>query len=681
MLVEEGHVPGVPLLYDGYRRSDGHDYGGLFEFDNTDCFESLPFRSAGVDQGQTVEIAATVENDSSNRGVSWNLTGPGSLSNTTGLNVTYKSPTSSLTSTQQVTVTASSVANPTKSASLQISVSPFPQIPSQTLANGSVGTPYSQTIALSGGIPPFQWSLYRGGNPVVGGSVPDGLKLNARTGMISGTPTDGGTWYFEAMVTDATTSIAYNGFLSIQVNPAAASGNPVPFLNQPLVPAAMAPGSTDFRLNASGSGFVSGATIDFNGAPLTTTFVDNEHLSAVVPAGDVLTAGTALVTVMNPAPGGGRSNAVYFQVGVPKKTIRFVNAPNSPLQIAEPLYLAVADFNADGKPDLAIAANVKVYMMLGNGDGTFVVASGSPISVPTPPYDSLPTPYTGPTVAGDFNNSGHLGLAVGEFQNQVAVIFLGNGDGTFATSSAAFANTLGQPLSSMEPADFNADGNLDLAITNEFTGQSPVALGYGTGAFNAAGDLYTGIFPVGVAVGDFNSDGKLDAVVASGGTTQYPGSGVAISLGNGDGTFTLATGSPISLGKSLSAIVTGDFNGDGKLDLVVTDSGGNAVIVLLGNGDGTFGTPTTISVGNQPDAIVAGDFNDDGNLDVAIANYGGGTVTLLLGNGDGTFTQASGSPYAVGQDPTAIAAADFNGDGKLDLAVVNLTEVLILLQQ
>lgn len=640
-----------------------------------------PSAPQAIDQGQTVEIAATVENDSSNRGVSWSLTGPGSLSNTTGVSVTYKSPTAALTSTHQVMVMANSVANPTKSASLQISVSPFPQIPSQTLANGSVGTPYNQTIALSGGIPPFQWSLYRGGNPVVGGSVPDGLKLNASTGTISGTPTHGGTWYFEAMVTDATTAVAYNGFLSIQVNPAAASGNPVPFLNQPLVPAAVAPGSTDFRLNASGSGFVSGATIDFNGAPLTTTFVDNEHLSAVVPAGDVLTAGTAVLTVVNPAPGGGRSNAVYFQVGVPKTTISFVNAPNSPLQISEPLYLAVADFNADGKPDLAIAANVKVYVMLGNGDGTFVVASGSPISVPTPPYDSLPTPYTGPTAAGDFNNSGHLGLAVGEFQNQAAVILLGNGDGTFATSSAAFANALGQPLSGMEPADFNADGNLDLAITNEFTGQSPVALGYGTGAFNAAGDLYTGIFPVGVAVGDFNSDGKLDAVVASGGTTKYPGSGVAVSLGNGDGTFTLATGSPISLGKNLSAIVTGDFNSDGKLDLVVTDSGGNAVMILLGNGDGTFGTATTISVGNQPGAIVAGDFNDDGNLDLAIANYGDGTVTLLLGNGDGTFTQASGSPYAVGQDPTAIAAADFNGDGKLDLAVVNLTEVLILLQQ
>jgi hypothetical protein len=186
-------------------------------------------------------------------------------------------------------------------------------------------------------------------------------------------------------------------------------------------------------------------------------------------------------------------------------------------------------------------------------------------------------------------------------------------------------------------------------------------------------------------LGDFNQDRKLDAIVASG-YTEGPGSsgsGLAVSLGKGDSTFTPGPNSPISLGVNLQAIVAADFNGDGKLDVAVTDSAANTVIVLLGNGDGTFGAPLTIPVGNQLVAIVAGDFNSDGKLDLAVANFGDSTITLLLGNGDGTFTQASGSPYPVGQGPYAITAADFNGDGKLDLAVANMTgrQVSILLQQ
>jgi len=641
-----------------------------------------PSSPQAIDQTQNVAIAVTVTNDPANKGVSWTLTGPGSLSNSTGQTVTYSTPTTALVSSQQVTVTATSAADPTKKASVGITVNPDPQIPTQSLANGSVGSSYSQTITLTGGTAPFQWSVYDG--PIetgwsVGGAVPDGLKLNPNTGTINGTPTGAGTWYFEATATDATGVLAFNGFLSIQIEPTSPVGNPVPFLNQPLAPTAASPGNSAFTLSVSGTGFVSGATVDFNRGPLATTFVNSEHLTATVPAAEVATVGTAAVTVVNPGPGGGQSNVVPFQIAASETSVDFAPAANSPLQISEPFGMAAGDFNEDGKQDIAIAANIRLYTFLGNGDGTFAPAPGSPMGLPSPPYDDFASPYLGPIAVGDFNHSGHLGLAVGEFQNEAVAVLLGKGDGSFVSSSAAIAKAFGFPLNGVEPADFNADGNLDLA-----TASPPlVVLGYGEGAFSQAGDLYAGGFPMGVTVGDFNADGKLDTAVASGGSAMYPDSGVTVSLGNGDGTFRQASGSPISLGQNLSAIVTGDFNGDGKLDLAMTDSGSNTVIILLGNGDGTFGATTTIPVGNNPDAIVAGDFNNDGKLDLAVANNGDSTVTLLLGDGDGTFTQASGSPYATGAGPYQIVAADFNGDGKLDLATANLTAgtVSILLQQ
>jgi hypothetical protein len=635
-----------------------------------------PSSPQAIDQGDTTAITASVTNDMSSKGVSWSLTGPGSLGSPSALSVTYIPPTTNLTSSQQATVTATSEANPKKSASLQITVNPDVQIPFQSLANGSVGAPYSEPVVRTGGTSPFQWIVYDG--PLsngwqVGGAVPDGLTLSPNTGTISGTPTAAGTWYFEAGVTDATGATTENFLLSIQIAPNGPAGTPVPFLNQPLVPTAVSPGNPGFTLKVNGTGFVSGAIINFNRTPLATTFVDAEHLTATVPASAVANAGTATVAVVNPGAAAAQSNVIYFQVGAPHGTVNFAAAANSPLQVYEPSGIAAGDFNEDGKTDLVIAAGTKVVVFLGNGDGTFVSAAGSPIQVPSPPYDDFPTPYLGPIALGDFDNSGHLGFAIDESQNNAAVILLGKGDGTFAFSSAEFAESPGMWLPSLEAADFNADGNLDIA-------GGEVVLGYGKGAFNGAGAFYASGIPQGAVVGDFNADGKLDAIDASGGTPTYPESGLIVALGNGDGTFT--EGSIIPLGSYLSAIVTGDFNGDGKLDIAVTDLGNNTVIILLGNGDGTFGLPTTIPVGSYPIAIIAADFNNDGKLDLAIANNGDGTITLLLGNGDGTFTEASSSPYAVGLGPYQLAAADFNGDGKLDLAVTNETNaVSILLQQ
>jgi hypothetical protein len=575
------------------------------------------------------------------------------------------------------TVTATSVADATKTASMQITVNPPPQISLLlSLPNGTTGTPYNQTIAVTGGSPPFTWSL-----PI--GALPNGLSLNTSTGAISGTPTGGGTWFFDAHVADADGFSADDGFLSIEVFSNTSPGNPVPFVNQPVIPDVAAPGGSGFTLTVNGTGFVPGAKVSFNRSTLATTFVSSHQLTAAVPPASIATVGTASISVVNPAPGGGGSNVVFFPVATPETAMNFSNAPGSPIPAYGAVSVAVGDFNGDGKPDFSVAYSVRVANFLGNGDGTFAQAPGSPLLLQQPPWETLASPYAGSVAVGDFNNSGKLGLAVAGFQSLDATILLGNGNGSF-TPSSAFAYTHGEPTACLAAGDFNGDGNLDLAAGNQLSGLPiNVLLGYGDGAFNEVSSspfgLNSGV--TSIAVGDFNGDGKLD--LALGGSDVTTGAGhLTILLGNGDGTFTATSASPLAVAASYS-IAVADFNGDGKLDLAVPNYATNTVTILLGNGDGTFtqasGSP--IPVGSAPYAIAAGDFTGSGKLGLAVANFHDNNVSILLGKGDGTFTQSATIP--VGKGPYSVAVGDFNGSGRLGLAVANLTDgtVSILLQQ
>ena len=644
---------------------------------------SLSSSSTQTDQGQTIQIMATLTNDSSGQGVTWSLVGPGTLSMQGSNAATYNAP-SSVPSPQTATVTATSRANATKTASIQLTVNPPPQISLlQSLANGRTGATYSQNIAVSGGSPPFTWSLQIG-------AVPNGLNLNPSTGVISGTPTGGGTWYFWARATDAAGLSADDPFLSLEINSNSLPGNPVPLVYQPLLPDAVAPGGPSFTLTVNGTGFVSGATISFNNTALPTTFVNNRQLTAMVSSSNIAAAGTASITVSNPTPGGGLSNAVYFPIATPETTVSFSNAPGSPIppiiRADTPGSLVAGDFNADGKTDLSIAYTVRVVTLLGTGGGTFASAPASPLLLQYPPWDTLGTPYAGAMVLGDFDNSGNLGLAVAGFQSSDATILLGKGNGSFAPSATP-TYIENMPTAALASGDFNGDGNLDLAAVGENNGLAVVVLlGYGDGEFTPVPSSPFGISSAttSIAVGDFNGDGKLDLALAG---ASLPGGPAALTilLGNGDGTFTQAPGSPAPIGSGQNAMVVGDLNGDGKLDIAVASSSDNSVRVLLGNGDGTFaqapGSP--ITVGTTPYAVGLGDFTGNGKLSIAVANYGDNTLTLLLGNGDGTFTQAPGSPIPLGKGPVALAVGDFNGSGRLGLAVSNAGDftVSILVQQ
>jgi hypothetical protein len=234
-------------------------------------------------------------------------------------------------------------------------------------------------------------------------------------------------------------------------------------------------------------------------------------------------------------------------------------------------------------------------------------------------------------------------------------------------------------------ADFNGDGVPDMAVwipctsdCNQAEGRGSLAvlLGNGDGTFQApvvhAGETFG---PVSLATGDFNGDGKLDLALAceGAGDAGCERGAVRVLLGNGDGTFQASHMYAAGAGSNYS-LATGDFDGDGKLDLVVAyqTSENSAVAVLLGNGDGTFQAPVSYSTGAACAVFVAvGDFNNDGAPDLAVVNgCVSDTVSVLLGNGDGTLQPAviypSGGAFAA-----SLAVGDFNGDGAADLAVVN----------
>ncbi|MFC5863369.1 Ig-like domain repeat protein [Acidicapsa dinghuensis] len=331
-----------------------------------------------------------------------------------------------------------------------------------------------------------------------------------------------------------------------------------------------------------------------------------------------------------------------------------------------PALVATGHFGGNGGADVAVVGGKvsTLAVLLNDGHGNL----GSPI---TTALQKTPASIA----AGEFAGDGRTDLATGNVDGTVSVL-VSTGNGGFASHGDVTAGS--GMLSAVAVGDFDHDGTMDLAVTDTGSNAVSVLLGKGDGSFGPAQAYAVGKTPASVLVTDVNGDGKVDLVAVNQASNTF-----SVLTGNGDGTF--GTSASFVVGQGPAAGVVGDFDGDGHADLAVIDSGSQAISVALGNGDGTFQAGRAYGSELMPMASAAADLNRDGRVDLVVANYCGsdagcaksGSVSVFLSDANGVYTLAHN--YAVGAGPVSVQLMDVDGDGIPDIVALNRLDKTITL--